>query len=338
MSVPHVLSTARTHLRPFELTDADAAFAWFSDPEVMRYIPSPPDATVRQTEERIGRYLDHGRKHGFSKWIIIDEMTGAPLGDAGFFTLPDSDRVELGYRLARPAWGKGLATEVAARWLQVAPEWYGFREVFAFAHPENRASLHVMEKLGFRFSHMERVYGMDVPLHRLTLASPGTGPAITHPVATVSSISTTMDSQALHIPAGTGATFNLLGLPTTIKVTSAQSGGAYVLYEQTVLPGMGVPPHVHTREDEVFFVLDGEVEFLAGTQTVIAKAGDILHAPRGVPHAYKGAGETPAKVRFMASPGDIEAMFAQIASWPADVPPDLGKLGELCGRFGISFV
>jgi quercetin dioxygenase-like cupin family protein len=147
-----------------------------------------------------------------------------------------------------------------------------------------------------------------------------------------------MASQALHIPDGTGTTFNILGISTTIKVTSSQSGGAYVLYEQSVPPGLGVPPHVHTREDEIFFVLEGEVEFLAGTQMLVAKAGDVVHAPRGVPHAYKAVGEAPARMRFMATPGDIEEMFAQLASWPSDAPPDLGKLGELCAKFGISFV
>lgn len=336
MPTPQVLSTARTHLRPFELTDADAAFAWFSDPEVMRYIPSAPDATVRQTEERITRYMEHGREHGFSKWIILDENTGAPIGDAGFYTIPGSDRVELGYRLARKEWGKGLATEIAARWLEVAPEWYGFREVFAFAHPENKSSLHVMEKLGFRYSHMEKIYGMDSPLYRLLLTPQSGGQA----PASSTFISPTMSSilQALHIPDGSGATFNILGIPTTVKVTAAQSGGAYVLYEQIVPPGLGVPPHVHTREDEIFFVQDGEVEFLAGDQVVVARAGDVVHAPRNVPHAYKTLGNVPARIRFLALPGEIEDMFAQLASWPADEPPDLGKLGELCAKFGISFV
>lgn len=334
MPTPQVLSTARTHLRPFELTDADAAFVWFSDPEVMRYIPSPPDATVRQTEERIGRYIEHGRKHGFSKWIIIDEKTGAPIGDAGFFTLPGSDRAELGYRLARKEWGKGLATEIAARWLEVAPEWYGIQEVFAFAHPENQSSLHVMKKLGFHYSHVEKIYGMDAPLHRLALSPAVPGHAAPESISPALS---TMSSQALLVPAGTGATFNVLGIATTIKVTAAQSDGAYVLYEQVIPPGLGVPPHVHTREDEIFFVMDGEVEFLAGTEVVVARAGDIVHAPRNVPHAYKAIGESPATMRFLASPGDIEAMFAQLASWPADEPPDLGKLGELCAKFGISF-
>lgn len=322
------LSTPRTILRPLEVTDARATFAWFSDPEVMRYIPSAPDATIQQTAERLARYREHERQHGFSKWLITDASTGQPIGDSGFYTLP-GDRVELGYRLRREAWGRGLATEVASAWLEVAPAWYGFREVFAFAHRDNAASLHVMKKLGFAYSHEEEFYGMTAPLYRIILPSVSHSP-ISSPAA--------MALPALHIPAGSGPTFNLLGLETTVKVTAADSGGAYILSEQVIPPGMGVPPHVHTQEDEVFFVLEGEIEFLVGDKTVIGRAGDILHAPRHVPHAYKGAGVTPSRARFMAMPGDIEAMFAQLASWPSNEPPDLAKLAELCGKYGISFV
>jgi len=135
-----------------------------------------------------------------------------------------------------------------------------------------------------------------------------------------------------------GEAYNLLGMETVAKVTGEQTGGAWCLAEQTVPPGMGVPPHVHTREDEVFFVLEGEVEFLAGGETVVAKAGDIVSAPRGIPHAYQATGDSPARIRYMAMPSDIEGMFSEMAQWPADTPPDPEKLGELCGRFGIRFV
>jgi len=90
----------------------------------------------------------------------------------GIFYLPDLRRVELGYRLARPWWGRGLATEVASRWIEVAHAWYGFDQVYAFAHPENAPSLHVMKKMGFRYSHREELYGMDAPLYVRELKAP----------------------------------------------------------------------------------------------------------------------------------------------------------------------
>ena len=159
------LETARTILRPFQENDRDAAFNWFSDQEVMKHIPLGADQTPDQTAARIGRYMDHQNRHGFSKWIILDRVSGVPMGDAGLFHLPDGARVELGYRFARPWWGRGLATEVGARWLEAARDWFGMETVYAFAHAENKASLHVIEKLGFTFSRTETFYGMEAPLY-----------------------------------------------------------------------------------------------------------------------------------------------------------------------------
>jgi len=164
------LETARTILRPFEESDAEAAFAWFSDAEVMRYIPNGADASSEDSRARIARYRAHEAKHGFSKWLILDKVTGRPIGDSGFYTLSGGElhgkpRPELGYRLTRQEWGRGLATEVATRWLEVAAPWYGFTKVFAFAHPEHHASLHVIQKLGFTYSHRETFYGMEAPLY-----------------------------------------------------------------------------------------------------------------------------------------------------------------------------
>lgn len=168
-SHPAFLETARTRLRPFQISDAEAAFGWFSDPEVMRFIPHGPDATLEASSSRIARYLEHEIKHGFSKWIILDRETGVPIGDSGFFHLPDLKRVELGYRLAKTWWGRGLATEVAAKWVEVARSWYGFERVYAFANPENAPSIQVMKKAGFQYSHREELYGIDAPLYSLGL-------------------------------------------------------------------------------------------------------------------------------------------------------------------------
>jgi RimJ/RimL family protein N-acetyltransferase len=164
------LTTERTFLRPFRLTDANSTFEWFSDDEVMRYIPYGSDTTLGQTKERIGRYIKHQSRHGFSKWLIHETESGMPIGDAGFSYLPDGVRVEFGYRLKKSHWGRGLATEVSAKWLSVAKDWFGFTEVYAFAHPQNTASLRVMQKLGFYYSHTEQLYEMEAPIYKLTLA------------------------------------------------------------------------------------------------------------------------------------------------------------------------
>ena len=81
------IETERTRMRPFEEADAEEAFAWFSDPEVMKFIPGGADATLEDTCRRIARYREHQTRFGFSKRLIIDRETGKAIGDSGLFHL-----------------------------------------------------------------------------------------------------------------------------------------------------------------------------------------------------------------------------------------------------------
>lgn len=169
-SKKQTLATARTLMRPFEATDATEAFSWFGDAEVMRHIPLGPDRTVKDTAARLARYMAHQDQHGFSKWVIIDRETGRLIGDSGFYFLPDGRRVELGYRLSRAYWGRGLATEVGRKWIEVACKFIPDHPVLhAFAHPDNATSLHIIRKLGFQYQRQEMFYGWEVPMHELRL-------------------------------------------------------------------------------------------------------------------------------------------------------------------------
>ena len=169
MSSSFILETERTFSRPFEPDDAAEAFSWLSDPEVMRYIPSPPDAKLADTVARLRRYITHQETNGFSKWIIIDRLTQRPIGDAGLYHLPEGKGIELGYRIARAHWGTGLATEVARKWIEVAPEFLDISTLFAFTHPANATSQHILQKLGFTYKRMETLYGWEAPFYELAL-------------------------------------------------------------------------------------------------------------------------------------------------------------------------
>jgi [ribosomal protein S5]-alanine N-acetyltransferase len=162
--------SARTRLREFDTADAEAVFAWCGDPEVMRYIPKGPDASVEITRRRIARYQTQQAAHPFGRWLVVERNSGQLIGDAGFLFLPDGVRVELGYRLKKSYWGQGLAQEIAACLLAAARSRFGWDEVHAFAHPDNAASLHILHKLGFRFQHHERLYDWDVPVFVKRLA------------------------------------------------------------------------------------------------------------------------------------------------------------------------
>lgn len=166
---PTVLKSPRTLLRPFEPDDVEEAFTWLGDPEVMRFMPTEPDASTLETSSRIERYINLQVQHGFSRWPIIEKESGRLIGDAGFLYLPDQQRVELGYRLAKAYWGKGLATEVARKWVEMANLFLDSSHLYAFAHPENAASHHILQNVGFQAIGKEMVYGSGVPMYSIQL-------------------------------------------------------------------------------------------------------------------------------------------------------------------------
>lgn len=139
------------------------------------------------------------------------------------------------------------------------------------------------------------------------------------------------------IPANEGRCFNVLGNELLLKVSGADTGGVYELYEQNNPPGAGVPPHIHSGEDETFYVVRGKVRFLVGEKWIEAGPGTTLFAPRNVPHGYQIVGQEDALLLFIVSPPNIEPMFAELSALPPG-PPDLAKVGEICGRYDIRFL
>ena len=155
------IETSRLILQPFESGDVEAAFAWFGDPTVMRFTPTGPDASPQQTTARLRKYHEHQTAHGFSKWIILDRGSARPMGDAGLLMLKEYSWIDLGVRLAQSYWGKGLATEAAYAWVCAAFDDFQLDRLGAFVHPENLASIRLLEKLGFRIERQETIMGMN---------------------------------------------------------------------------------------------------------------------------------------------------------------------------------
>ncbi len=164
------LETSRLILRPFQSGDVEAAFGWFGDPVVMRFTPTGPDTSVDQTKARLANYQAHQTKHGFSKWIILERPSGRAIGDSGLLKLEDQGWIDLGFRLAQPYWGKGLATEAASAssaWVRAAFDDFHIDRVTALVHPENVASIRVLEKLRFQRVRRDTIMGMKSIVYSL---------------------------------------------------------------------------------------------------------------------------------------------------------------------------
>jgi mannose-6-phosphate isomerase-like protein (cupin superfamily) len=101
----------------------------------------------------------------------------------------------------------------------------------------------------------------------------------------------------------------VFGELVTCKVTSDRTGGAYSLFEVTTQPGEGPPPHVHHREDECFYVLEGEYEFLSGEGIIRVGAGSLLCVPRGALHAHRVVGGGVGRLLAIQTPGGLYERF-----------------------------
>ena len=164
------IETSRLILRPFEEADADVAHTWFSDPEVMRFIPRGRDFTLEDSRRRVAGYRAHQAKFGFSKWLVVHRETSQPIGDSGLLHLPDGERVELGFRFAKPFWGAGYALEAGRGWLEWWDMHFPGRPLFADVHADHVRSQRVLSKLGFVDSHEEVIFGMPMRIYRRAVA------------------------------------------------------------------------------------------------------------------------------------------------------------------------
>jgi RimJ/RimL family protein N-acetyltransferase len=147
MEIP-TLQTERLLLRPFRSADFEAYAEMNANPDVMRYIDAAQDreAAFRSFCANIG----HWEVRGYGPWAMEERATGRLVGRAGLLFWETKPGLEVGYAVHPSAWGKGYATEAAARSLRHAHQALGARGVLSVIHPENAASIRVAEKLGAR--------------------------------------------------------------------------------------------------------------------------------------------------------------------------------------------
>ena len=99
----------------------------------------------------------------------------------------------------------------------------------------------------------------------------------------------------------------------SVCLSGPDTGGAYCLLEVSLAPGMAVPRHTHTREDEVYFVLAGELEVSVGEKTFVLRPGDTLLAPRDIPHELRNSGDATNHYLLVFSPSGFEEFITATA-------------------------
>ncbi len=157
----HELITARLRLRRWDSHDEAEMAAVNRDPEVTRYLNRPIGEAA--SAEFFARMLSHWDEHGFGFWAIESlepDLAGGCLGFVGVaypnFIPELASRPEIGWRLARRAWGRGLATEAAQASLEFAFDVLRLDALISIIHPENARSRRVAQKLGMTVAQRVR--------------------------------------------------------------------------------------------------------------------------------------------------------------------------------------
>ena len=165
------LLTERLMLRGWQDADAGVLEVIWSDPQVYRYLPFDEPRSHEQCLDSIQRMRDHWMRHGYGVWAVLERRSGRLVGYGGLRRLEDS-RTELLYGLAADTWGRGYASELGRAAVGFAFDTVKLERLVAFVDPDNRASRHVLEKLGFTLEGEGFEFGMKVVLYRLESDKP----------------------------------------------------------------------------------------------------------------------------------------------------------------------
>jgi quercetin dioxygenase-like cupin family protein len=143
--------------------------------------------------------------------------------------------------------------------------------------------------------------------------------------------------------AGEGRTVAVVGDVYRFLLTGEDTNGKFVLWEAIVPLGGGPPPHVHSPEEEGFYVLEGEITFTVNGERVGVKAGMFANMPVGTPHSFKNESNKPARMLISVAPAGLEKMFMEVGVPLAEgattaLPPtkeEIEKLLATAPSYGI---
>ncbi len=168
MQIP-LIKTERLILRAFEPSDAEPLFQIMAGEDVLRYFPNTAPPPQEKVNKLINHQLAQWEQYGYAWWAVTLPPGSQLLGWCGLQFLPETGETEVGYLLGRPWWGKGYATEAAFASLKFAfNDIQKFDQIIALVHPDNQASIHVIEKIGMHFVDTATYFGMVMQRYRIT--------------------------------------------------------------------------------------------------------------------------------------------------------------------------
>ncbi len=142
---------------------------------------------------------------------------------------------------------------------------------------------------------------------------------------------------------GEGPVIAVVGDVYRFLATGAETDGRYATIEAVVPPGGGPPPHTHSREEESFYVLEGEITFTVNGERVVAGPGTFANMPVGSLHAFKNESSRTARMLISVAPAGLEEMFFEVGvplpegstTAPPPTPEEIGRLLAAAPRYGV---
>ena len=137
---------------------------------------------------------------------------------------------------------------------------------------------------------------------------------------------------------GSDEQLNIAGSKTLHKIKSSATNGVFSVMEFITPPGKGVALHVHEREDELVYLLEGEIEVTLGNQKMKAVPGVMALLPRGIPHGFTNIGNKPSRLLDTILPGQFDNYFVELAALYTAGDPSEEQIDALSRKYGIKYL
>jgi quercetin dioxygenase-like cupin family protein len=147
-----------------------------------------------------------------------------------------------------------------------------------------------------------------------------------------------MKQEPILVPPGGGEKLNIAGSPIFHKVKSRDTNGVFSVMEFVTPPGKGVALHVHEREDELVYLLEGEIEVTLGDQKMKAVPGVMALLPRGIPHGFTNVGNKPSRLLDTILPGQFDNYFVELAGLFTRGEPSQEQNDALSRKYRIKYL
>ncbi len=131
---------------------------------------------------------------------------------------------------------------------------------------------------------------------------------------------------------------NVLGTEMVIKADGESTGGAMAVVEATVPAKHGPPLHMHSREDELFYVIDGQFRIWHGDEEMEVSSGEVAFLPRNMRHTYQNIGDQAGRLLVTITPAGFEGFFRAVSERKLSAPEDMEELQALAKEYGLEFV